>query len=67
MADHRAAGVEQRHPAVAVHPPVDEPPVGGEELLEALGVVRHLAVQYRLARRACDGELEVVEQSAAPP
>ena len=67
MADHRAAGIEQRDPAVAVHAPVDEPPVGGEALLETVGMMRHLAVQHRLARRAGDGELEVVEQPAAPP
>ena len=48
-------------------PPLDEPPVGGEELLEPVRMMRHPAVQHRLARRPHDRELEIGQERAPPP
>ena len=67
MADDDTPGIEERHPAVAVHAPLDQATVGREELLQALRMMGHLAVQDRLARGPGDRELEVGEERAASP
>ncbi len=67
MADGDAVGGEDGDAAVALRRPGRQADVLGEELLQVFRVVRHLAVEHRLARCAGDRNLEVVHRTRRPP
>ena len=67
MTDHFAGGIDERHTAVALPSPVNEPSVAREKQLQMPRMVGCVAIEHRLARRPTQGDFKVGKEGPSAP
>jgi hypothetical protein len=67
VTDYLARGIEERDTAITLRSPLDEPSVAWEKQLHRSGVVGHLTLENRLARRSAQADFKIRKEGSSAP